>query len=384
MKKLYILLLLCSGVGSFNLFAQETRDITQLLELLSENHMGSIYAVFSEPEILVLRNHFGRTSETSVLTKSLGAPIFATEDQSGFFGNFTTTSPGTFNQVSMSPVPDFEGAGVIDFEDGIAYMIDDNNNLWGASVFGAYNNFGMVTPPNGETFTGLEINPISGNIYALSTDGMGSTSLSLIDPDTQTVTPVGLTGMVLGIALMIDLLGNGYGLDIDTDTMWKINLTNGVGTIRGSVGFDANFGQGGFLDSSNGLMYLAAFNNDSFDSELRTVDPETGNTTLVGTIIDGVLAQMGWASMNQSVLSIVDESFYDFSMSPVPSTDYLDLKSAKIIEHIAIYNMLGQLISEQDIDAPSTRLDVQTLAIGTYILKVKIAGEVGANKFIKQ
>ena len=384
MKKL---LLLVISIGLFTILpvtAQNEPDLNELLERLNQNHMGSVHDVFSESEILLLRDHFGRTSETTLSPDSLGAPVFATEDQSGMFGNFMVTSPGMFNPIAPSPVPDFEGAGVINHDEGVAYVIDDNNNLWIASFFGAYGNLGMLTPPPGETFTGLEIDPTDGTLYGLSTDGAGNTTISIIDTDTLTVTPIGLTGLTLGIALMIDLLGNGYALDIDDDNLYRLNLSTGGSTLLGHVGFNANFGQGAYRDSSNGLLYMAAFNNDTFDSELRTVDPVTGATTFIGTIIDGVLAQLGWASMNQPVNGVTDQNFYEFVMSPVPTTDHINLKSAGNIDSVSLYNMQGQLVLEKAINAINWQLNIQNLSTGTYILKVLINGEQGTYKIIKQ
>jgi hypothetical protein len=50
-------------------------------------------------------------------------------------------------------------------------------------------------------------------------------------------------------------------------------------------------------------MYLSAFNNGTFQSEWRSVDTGTGNTTLVGVLgasTPGGLLQLGWSAVEQS------------------------------------------------------------------------------------
>jgi hypothetical protein len=47
------------------------------------------------------------------------------------------------------------------------------------------------------------------------------------------------------------------------------------------LGYDANFGQGMSYDYETSTIYLSAFNNGTFTGQLRTMDPATGNTTLI-------------------------------------------------------------------------------------------------------
>ena len=52
----------------------------------------------------------------------------------------------------------------------------------------------------------------------------------------------------------------------------------------GPTGYNANLAQGMDFDPETGILYLAAYNNDTGSAELRTVDLSTGATTLVGPI----------------------------------------------------------------------------------------------------
>ncbi|MGH2542513.1 MAG: hypothetical protein ACRDIB_06945, partial [Ardenticatenaceae bacterium] len=87
-----------------------------------------------------------------------------------------------------------------------------------------------------------------------------------------------------------------YGWDIVNDNLLRINKANGAGTIIGPLGYDANFAQGGDFDDSTGTLYLFAFNNFTFQGELRSADLTTGNTTFLG-ILDGGFAEVDGAGV---------------------------------------------------------------------------------------
>ncbi len=60
------------------------------------------------------------------------------------------------------------------------------------------------------------------------------------------------------------------------DESYLIDKTSGAVTTLGSLGFDANYGQGGNWNPNDGLIYLAAYNNGGVGAELRVMDPLTG------------------------------------------------------------------------------------------------------------
>ncbi len=77
----------------------------------------------------------------------------------------------------------------------------------------------------------------------------------------------------------------------------SIDKSTGAGTVIGSIGFDANFGQGMGWDAATDTLYMAAFNGGAFQAELRAVDRTTGNTTLIGVLgatTPGGLTQVPW------------------------------------------------------------------------------------------
>lgn len=380
MKKVYILIMGFLFVSLSN--AQEQLDLDQVFQKLNENHIGSISDVFSQQELNLLYNYFNQNSTEDPATESVGVVIHGVNDQTDIFGNFDITTPGNFNPVSTSPVPDFEGAGVYDPYDDLYYSIDSANHVWVIDpVTGFFANYGTVVPPTGETFTGLEVDPLTGDIYALSTDGVIST-LSIIDLDTLIVTPIGLTNMVLGIAIGIDLSGVIYSYDIDDDNLYSLSRTTGAKNLIGSIGFDANFGQGMYRDSGSGNLFMSAFNNSTFNSQLRLVNTVTGGTTNLGMITGG-LAQFGWGSIQQPLLGVGESISGKIKIYPNPTNNLLYLDALDSIESISIYTLQGQLVHQQSIDSLKAKIKVDILASGIYLLKVNINGASGTYRFLK-
>ncbi|MAO07911.1 MAG: hypothetical protein CL596_04280 [Alteromonas sp.] len=231
-----------------------------------------------------------------------GTLAYGVENVGGNYGNFDIGAPAVFNTVGASPITvNFEGAGAIDPNDnGTAYVIDNAGEAFSVDIAsGVYTSLGNVGLSD---ITGLEFDPSDGTLYAIT-----SLELHTIDIGGLTSTLVGTTGMPLAVALAIDGNGNAYAHDVVDDSLWSIDLGTGVGTQVGLLGYDANFGQGMFWDENTDTIYISAFNNTLFESELRTVDTATGATTLVGGILPGGLAQVGWSSMPNSPSATNDE-----------------------------------------------------------------------------
>jgi hypothetical protein len=95
------------------------------------------------------------------------------------------------------------------------------------------------------------------------------------------------------IGMTFDPNGDLYMYDIVIDQMWSCDKETGACTQIGSIGFDANFGQGMAWDQLNDQAVLSAFNSGSFACEYRAADLTTGNTTFLGNIGTPGTTQMG-------------------------------------------------------------------------------------------
>lgn len=375
----YIVLFL----GGFLLNAQ-TRTLPELLSELDKNHIGTISGVFNADEIQLLQNHFDVINEP-INNRGGGFEIFAPENVNGYFGHFNSGAPDNFMKTSMSTTADFEGAGVINSETGKGFVVDDAGNAYEVNTeTGIYIFLGTVATPNGESITGLDVDTTTGDIYALSTDGEGGSTIFKIDPVTLVISEEQPVSSTLPICLGIDLFGNGYFLDIDSDNMFKINLFTGAIELLGPAGFNANFAQGMGV-GEDGEMYLSAFNDTAFRSELRVVNTETGATTLVGPIgssSPGGTTQYGWMSVNTQLLSVGENVSNGFTLYPNPASSTLNIQTNFGISSYQIYDVTGALLMSKEYNGS---IDVSSLTVGAYFISVESAsGEFSTQKFLKE
>ena len=200
------------------------------------------------------------------------------------FGNFDLADPSVFNTVSGgSGTSGFEGAGAISHNDPtLGYAIDNIGNMYQIDVpSGTYTLLGNVGVSD---ITGLEFNPVDNSLWAVRGEGSGG-HLYSVNPADPSVTLIGNMGIPAGdfaLALGIDADGNFYTFEtniITNSNLYSIDPTTGAATVIGSLGFQANFGQGMGFDTSTNTMYMSAFNNLTFDAELRTVNLATGLST---------------------------------------------------------------------------------------------------------
>ena len=83
-------------------------------------------------------------------------------------------------------------------------------------------------------------------------------------------------------------------------------------------------------------------------------------------------------------LGTEDNTIEGFVYYPNPAGSTLNLSAQETIERVAIYNMLGQKVLGQNVNAPTSELNVSELATGTYILQVSVNGITGNYQILKK
>ncbi|MBZ0179785.1 MAG: T9SS type A sorting domain-containing protein [Melioribacteraceae bacterium] len=295
------------------------------------------------------------TAQKSKSELALTAGTFGYGIDSGFdtFVEFDLATPGTTTNLGGNPNTSFAGAATFSADDqSFVYSMGSDGDLFAIDIAtGSATNIGTIAPPSPETWSGMAVDPTDGSIYAVSTDISGS-SLSLLDIDGLSSTLIGDMGIPGAIALAIDGSGTFYTYDIVNDEFAMVDKNTGAGTIIGPLGFDANFGQGMCWDPNSDQIYMAAFNNTSFQAELRLVDPTTGNSILVdpigtpGTSQLGGLAILGdlstfWATVSPKNITIPAFSTQEFTVKA--NSNGLDLGTYSANIHIANNDPYNQL-----------------------------------------
>jgi hypothetical protein len=83
-------------------------------------------------------------------------------------------------------------------------------------------------------------------------------------------------------------------------------------------------------------------------------------------------------------LGVEDSTIEGFVYYPNPTESALNLRAQDNIERVAIYNMLGQKVLDQNVNAITSQLDLSDLATGTYILQVSVNGQIGNYQILKK
>ncbi len=185
-------------------------------------------------------------------------------------------------------------------DNSFAYAVDELNHFVKIDTLtGTQTDLGTLKPVGAEVWSGMALDPTDGTMYAVTTDARQSW-LYTIDVGTPSATLIGRIFSPAIVALAVDDDGIVYGLDVINDYLVAIDKSTGEGTAIGSLGYDANFGHGMAFDPVSEQLYVSAFNNFRFQSELRIADRSTGATSVVGVlgaIEPGGLVQMGWLAI---------------------------------------------------------------------------------------
>ncbi len=129
--------------------------------------------------------------------------------------------------------------------------------------------------------TGMTWDPSNNTMYGVSTS-LAVSQIFTINITTGVCTPIGPASGVCAGAIQLNaapLGGSLFSVDIVLDNLYKWNKTTGVPTLVGPLGVNANFGQDGHFDISDGQYFWAAFTTGP---QLRIIDTLTGGSTLVG------------------------------------------------------------------------------------------------------
>ncbi len=79
-----------------------------------------------------------------------------------------------------------------------------------------------------------------------------------------------------------------------------------------------------------------------------------------------------------------ENTIVGFVFYPNPTLGIVNLSAESNIEKVEVYNMLGQIVINQSIDAVTSELNISELATETYLMKVTINGEVGTYRIVKE
>ncbi len=182
--------------------------------------------------------------------------------------------------------------------------------------------------------------------------------------------------------------GNPNGCDLTgANGVWYHFTPTGDGTATANI-----VTPGG----ASHVTFYTAPNENAVETDLSRVQ-EAGNPCIPSTsaAINLVANQTYYVFVMNSgavtdiqidavILGISDNSLEGFTYYPNPTNGILNLTSNNNIEKVSIYNLLGQRVLDDSLNAASAKFDISALSAGTYVIKVTINGTTGTYKLMKQ
>jgi hypothetical protein len=181
---------------------------------------------------------------------------------------------------------------------------------------------------------------------------------------------------------------NGYEVMVGGNTNDIVHVGNvgGNNFILGNSGYLINTWYM-FSVTFDGNTMKLFMNGSLVNSQTQTGNIQTGNIPLRFGMREGnfqyfngkiddigiwnrALTQQEITNLYNASLSTEDFAINDINIYPNPTTSFLNYKSSIQVEKIVIYNMLGQVVQQEKINALEGTINIEKLAQGTYLVKV--------------
>jgi len=227
-----------------------------------------------------------------------------------FMGNVTVTAVG-----SPFTTAGWVGAIARNTSTGVLYVCNQASpfNIWSIdTTTGVCTQvIASCTGIPHANFTGMVYDHTTGTMFGLSSD-LATSAIFSINMSTGVCTPIGTSSSTCagGIGIYCAPNGSLFVDDIVGNNLYKVSKTTGTFTLVGALGFDANYGQDGAFDLTDGILYLASAGPGNI---LRTCDTTTGSATNV----------IGTYAGQPSCLIVVANPGPSVSHTPLPNTTNL-------------------------------------------------------------
>ncbi|MGB5417237.1 CotH kinase family protein [Algibacter sp.] len=251
---------------------------------------------------------------------------------------------------------------------------------WMTNNLGGFSSCDMVETPS-LVISKIDYNPLETVTFPESDD------LEFIEIQNTGSSTVDLTGIYL------EKLGVSYQFPQNA----TITAGESIYLAADTATFQAKYGEapfGEFLrdlsNKSHNLVLVDAFGNviDNVEYFDKAPWPEAADgdgfyLELVDVNSDNALAS-SWIAKNNTGLSTndIENGGFHFNIYPNPTEDRLMVNSQETIQHISIFNLLGQEIKTFQINANSREINIGNLDVGTYILNLKLTNGSSASRMI--
>ncbi|MAN58564.1 MAG: hypothetical protein CMC08_01860 [Flavobacteriaceae bacterium] len=182
--------------------------------------------------------------------------------------------------------------------------------------------------------------------------------------------------------------GNPSGCNIDgANGVWYNFVAEGDGEATATIVSPEGLSFVSFYEApnesatENDLVLVDQNSNQCVPGTETTINTTAGQAYYVFVVNTGGKTDITIDGVN---LGVANNTIDGFTYYPNPASSTLSLNSVETIEAVTIYNMLGQSVINQGIEATSSQVDVSGLSTGTYVMKVIVNGQVGTYQIIKE
>jgi len=168
--------------------------------------------------------------------------------------------------------------------------------------------------------------------------------------------------------------------------VWYNFIPTGDGTATASITTPAGPSSVTFYTAPNenaietDLTLVDWFENQCVPGVSASIPTVAGQAYYVYVVNHGGITDIVIDGTNLGLESNIIEGF---SYYPNPTYGTLNLSSVENIESVVIFNLLGQKIIDQKVNATTSVLDVSALTTGAYLMQVSVNGQVGVYKVLK-
>jgi uncharacterized protein (DUF2249 family) len=334
-NSLYVTGLLGSGTIVFNTTTNVSYDILSLTgfvakyDLNGNNQFAGVF-INNDPNVNV------NTSSESITIDNEGN-FYVTTYFNGESIDFDLSPNSVYYLTSLN-----DGAGTYYLGYAISKYSSNGTFLWAKPINAQNANSGLyVNISQIHSFINTNNELILSGVTGGSVDFDPSTNNFVI------TTPLTINGSYIGNIFMAKYNRN------TGDFIWANKIDSNTDSFLNCVSMNNNqdlFISGGFKETAD-------------------FDLTTGVQTLITT--NPFWTDRFWAKYATSLLGLEENNISNnYSVYPNPTTGILNFKSETNISKVLIYNMLGQLVQQEKVNALEGTINIEKLAQGTYLVKV--------------
>jgi len=86
----------------------------------------------------------------------------------------------------------------------------------------------------------------------------------------------------------------------------------------------------------------------------------------------------------ENSLAVGDFERFDFAYYPNPTTGIINITAATEMSEVSVYNITGQLLLQNKINAMDANVNLTAFSTGTYFFRLKFGDFVKTFKVVKQ